>query len=134
MFKGYSLEHSSVHAGGTGPNAQLSEGNSSRGQSHSVSVYHSPRVWCNLRIKFRVSGGKDRKWVITAGRRAADRRRDSSDLAIWAFSSERLLRMREERTPPALRGTMSWEAELRIIVPRRWGKGPASCCDVWGGG
>ena len=58
---------------------------------------------------------------------------------MWVLSPELLLEMRKKR-PPALIVTVSWEAseggkaELKTIALRRWGKGPASYCDVWGRG
>lgn len=74
------------------------------------------------------------------GGKAADIKQDSCDLAILAFGSELHPEMRGRKEhQPSLIFPVSWEASegrrgrtQRIISLRRRGRGPASCCNVWG--
>lgn len=104
-----------MQADGTVPRAQLSKSNSSRGPNHSFSVCHSLTGWLSLRIKLRVSGGMDWRWVITVGGRVGEGYRyETGLLQLSYFGLQFRTASRDERkertSQPSLISRISWEA------------------------
>jgi len=104
-----------VRADGTVPEAQLSKSSSSRSPNRSVSVCHSLTGWLGLRIKLRVSGGMDWRWVITVGGRLGEGCRYKTGLLqLSYFGLQFRTAFRDERkertSQSSLISRISWEA------------------------